>query len=634
MIKELTISFPDYGKEVYALPGTSLFECIARAGILIRTPCGGAGTCGKCAVKVISGDLPATAECKQHFSTDEIAEGYRLACRCAVEDDLAIEIPETSLFETDTITLGAETGKQSASGHETPLKDSCIPLIEKKYLKLPAPSLENPISDLDNIYTQLGELNIKLQDIQKLPETLRENDFSVTAVISDQRIIALEPGDTSVASGGKNYAVAIDIGTTTIAAALVDVSTKHQIGSSGMLNPQVKYGDDVLSRICAQGEQEENREAISQCVIQGCNDLIEDLLSRFSVNKENVYAVSIAGNTVMQMLFCGVPVKYLGEIPFAPPFSGTMRFSAHELGLNVHPQAEVVLFPVMGGFVGGDITAGMLAAGLTDPSLKGVILFVDVGTNGEIVLKKDNKIFATAAAAGPAFEGAGIEHGMRAGKGAIEKVLIEDGDVKYNVIGNTKPKGICGTALIDLAAEMLKCGLLDETGRISSPDECREGLTQLFGDAKMLLERLVPVEDSDACDFVIAKHGADGDSISLTQKDIRNLQLASGAISAAINILLKNAGITAGDIDKMYIAGGFGNYIRRSHAKCIGMIPNIPSKQIFFIGNTSLIGAKTILFCREKLIEAEKIAKEVEVVDVSLDLEFQIEFANAMIFPK
>ena len=632
-MKELKVLFPEYSREVFALPGTSLFECIARAGILIRTPCGGAGTCGKCAIKIVKGNLEPTVDCKKHFSHKEIDEGYRLACRCVVENDISIEIPEKSLFETETITVGAEKGKNDSLKHEVPLSDSCLSLIEKRHLQITQPTLENPISDLDNIKTHIGEMKVNLEDLKKLPSLLRDNDFSITAVMSDKRVIALEPGDTTHTGGGVNYAIAIDVGTTTIAASLVDISATCQLGSSGMLNPQVKYGDDVLSRICAQSESEENLEMLSRCVIAGCNDLINELLEEFDIDRNNIYAVSIAGNTVMQMLLCGVPAKSLGEIPFTPPFSETMRFTADTLGLQVHPNAEVVLFPVLGGFVGGDITAGMVAAGLTEAGKEEVVLFVDVGTNGEIVLKKDGKLYATAAAAGPAFEGAGIEHGMRAGKGAIEKVLIEDGDVKYNVIGNVPPKGICGTALIDLAAEMLKCGILDETGRILTEEECRETVTSHFDSPQALFERLQPIEDSgDARDFILVPKGADG-SISLTQKDIRNLQLASGAICAAINILLKNAGITADDIDRMYIAGGFGNYIRRTHAKRIGMIPNIPDNNIFFIGNTSLIGAKTILFCRQKLEEAEKVARDVDVVDVSLDIEFQMEFANAMIFP-
>jgi uncharacterized 2Fe-2S/4Fe-4S cluster protein (DUF4445 family) len=314
-----------------------------------------------------------------------------------------------------------------------------------------------------------------------------------------------------------------------------------------------------------------------------------------------------------------------------------MRFCAAELGLStVHPNAEAIIFPVLGGFVGGDITAGMIASGLSGIEAPGTVLFVDVGTNGEIVLKRDGKLYAAAAAAGPAFEGAGIEYGMRAGRGAIEKVLIEKGDVTYNVIENVQPVGICGTALIDIAAELLKCGIIDETGRILSPEECRNKVSAEFGSADALLKRIVPSDnDSDSRNFIIAGSGSPEkkDQILLTQKDVRSLQLASGAIRAAISILMKNADITESDIDRLYIAGGFGNYIRRTHAKRIGMIPDIPDHNIFFIGNTSLIGAKTVLFCREKLLEAEKTAAEVNVVDVSIDPEFQMEFANAMIFP-
>jgi uncharacterized 2Fe-2S/4Fe-4S cluster protein (DUF4445 family) len=634
-MKELKISFPEYSREVYALPGTSLFECIARAGILIRTPCGGAGTCGKCAVKLIDGTLPATSNCQKHFSAKEISEGFRLACRCKVENDISVEIPEKTLFETGTITLGAETGKDGASRLEVPLADSCIALIEKRHLQISQPTLENPVSDLDNLKSHIGDLEISLDELKRLPLLLRDNDFSITAVISEQRIISLEAGDTTPSNGGRNYAIAIDIGTTTIAASLLDIAGGSQLGSSGMLNPQVKYGEDVLTRICAQSESDEKSKELSRCVIDGCNELIKELLEKHKILKENVYAVSIAGNTVMQMLFCGVSAKPLGEIPFAPPFSETICFPADKLGIDVHPNAKILLFPVLGGFVGGDITAGLIASGMTERE-ENVVLFVDVGTNGEIVLKKDGKLYATAAAAGPAFEGAGIEYGMRAGKGAIEKILIEDGDVQINVIGNIAPKGICGTALIDLVAELLKCGIIDETGRILPPDECNDTLVTHFDSPKALLDRIASIDsDSDSMDFMIVS-GDDSkkqSNIYLTQKDVRSLQLASGAIHAAINILMKNAGITESDIDKMYIAGGFGNYIRRTHAKRIGMIPDIPDNNIFFIGNTSLIGAKTILFCREKLLEAERIAKEVDVVDVSLDIEFQMEFANAMIFP-
>lgn len=630
-MKELKISFPEYGKKVYALPGTSLFECIARAGILIRTPCGGAGTCGKCRIQVVAGELVPSSECRKMFSEKEIAEGFRLACRCRIESEIAIEIPAETLFETGTITLGAEAGKDGTSRLEVPLTETCVPLIEKKHLRISQPTLENPVSDLDNLQSHIGKLEISLENLKKLPMLLRDSDFSITAVLSEQRVIALEAGDTTRENDGKNYAIAIDVGTTTIAVSLVDIFSAHQLGSSGMLNPQVKYGEDVLSRICAQAESEELREEMSQCVIDGCNQLIDELIKKFNISQENIYAISIAGNTVMQMLLCGVPVKPLGEIPFAPPFSGTMHFTAVALGLNAHPNAEVILFPVLGGFVGGDITAGMIASGVMDRN-EGVVLFVDVGTNGEIVLKKDGKIYVTAAAAGPAFEGAGIEYGMRAGEGAIEKVLIEDGDVHYNVIGNVRPKGICGTALIDLAAEMLKCGILDETGRILSEEECGYAVKTHFPSSQALFDRLQSSESGgDSIDFRITAF--DDNKIILTQKDVRNLQLAGGAIRAAINILLKNADITVDDITKMYIAGGFGNYIRRTHAKRIGMIPNIPDCNIFFIGNTSLIGAKTVLFSREKLKQAEKIAREVDVVDVSLDLEFQIEFANAMIFP-
>ncbi len=353
------------------------------------------------------------------------------------------------------------------------------------------------------------------------------------------------------------------------------------------------------------------------------------------IDKNNIYAVSVAGNTVMQTMFCGITTKFLGEIPFIAPFSKTMKFCASELNLTVNSNAEVIIFPVLGGFVGGDITAGLIAIDFYNKKDDGNALFIDVGTNGEIVLKSKGKMYSTAAAAGPAFEGAGIENGMRAANGAIEKILIENGDIIYNVIGDKKPIGICGTALIDLVAELLKCGIIDETGRILAPDECKESILQHFDNADTLLNRIRKDEkNSHVYNFIIAKNAKREKEIRLTQKDVRNLQLASGAIRAAINILMKNANIAENDIDTIYIAGGFGNYIRRSHAKRIGMIPNIENQKIHFIGNTSLIGAKTVLLCKEKLLEAEQIAQNINVIDVSLDVEFQMEFADAMIFPE
>ncbi|HBC86861.1 MAG TPA: metal-binding protein [Lentisphaeria bacterium] len=608
---EYKVTFPKNDTDVFALPGTSVYECITRAGIRIKNPCAGQGTCGKCRIRILSGKVPPSAQCRKIFSEKELSEGWRLACRSHVSGELSIEVPDESVPEEGLIILTAE---------DTGVAYEINPLIKKKFLSLPQPTLEEPVSDLENLIRVIQHARFDLNHLKQLPDFLRKNNFSGTAVFSEKNLVALEDGNTESA----NFAVAVDIGTTTVVAALLDMNSGKQIGCRGMLNPQVKFGDDVLSRIAAQGQSEKNLKSLQKEILTAINKLIAELCESLKVASSNIYAVSLAGNTVMENLFLGIPVKALGEIPFIPPFSRSLRFTATELGLQVNPGAEIFMFPVIGGFVGGDIVSGLVASRLnerTNPTI-----FVDVGTNGEIVLLYKGQLFAASAAAGPAFEGARIESGMRAAAGAIEKVIIQDGEVLVNVIRNVEPKGLCGSALIDAAAEMLRCGLLDETGRIVSPEECP------LGTPDKLKKRLVASKDGNTFDFLLSP-AESRKKIYLRQKDIRELQLASGAIRAAINILLKKAGVQESEIDSVLVAGGFGYFIRRTHAKRIGLIPNLPDAKIRFIGNSSLEGAKAVLFSRERLKCAEGIAAQVKYVEVSLDPEFQTEFANAMMFP-
>jgi len=614
-MKEYKIKFVEYEKEIFALPGTSIFECVTRAGIFIKTPCAGAGTCGKCIIKIIKGEVTPSKECIKRFSKQEISEGMRLACRTSVNSDLTIKIPFSSLLESNIITL---EDTDNSKLHTTSIE----PVIEKYKLRISQPTLEQPISDITNLQKTLPGIKIDKspQSITDISETLWKNNFECNAVIAEgNKLLTLEKTSKIPA----NFAIAIDLGTTTIAIALIDLADGTQIASAGTMNPQVRFGDDILNRICAQSESNENIHTMSQCVIDTCNTLINSITKKHNIDNNNIYALTIAGNTVMQHIICKIPAKRLGEIPFAPTFAETLYLSPDNLPFNINKNATIIIFPVIGGFVGGDITAGLLASNFTDDT-KEKSLFVDVGTNGEIVLKNGENLFATAAAAGPAFEGAGIEAGMRAANGAIEKIIIENGDLKFNVIGNTTPLGICGTALIDLVAEMLKHNLIDETGRILPASESTNKNPSL-------IDRLQTNPETETTDFLIFENGKQ--KIFLLQKDIRQLQLASGAIRAATNVLLKKAEITADDLDTIYIAGGFGNYIRRSNAKRIGMIPNLPNNKIHFIGNTSLIGAKFALIDKKQLKKAAKIAKKVESVDVSLDLDFQMEFGLAMLFP-
>jgi uncharacterized 2Fe-2S/4Fe-4S cluster protein (DUF4445 family) len=541
-----------------------------------------------------------------------------LACCAKITEDITISIPKSTLYESDTVAVVNSTRQNTEIADDECRDGVCAP-IKKLEVELTPATLENPVSDLDNLFSVTGVKNVPVNILKKLPALLRENDHKLNVVCSKDNIISIEPpGSLSC------YALAVDIGTTTVAAGLINLNTGKLVAGKGRLNPQVKYGEDILSRIAAQSESESVRNEMSEVIIDACNELIKELADEENIDPSHIYGAVIAGNTAMQMIFCGIPVKALGEIPFVPPFVREMKFTASEFNLKVNPNAEIIMMPLLGGFVGGDITAGIIASEMIEDKESEVILFVDVGTNGEIVLKKGEKLYASAAAAGPAFEGAGISNGMRAGKGAIEKVVIKDDKVRYNVIGNIEPKGICGTALIDIAAEMLRNNLLDETGRIKTADEYISE-----GGSVSLAEHLTVCDNEPAFRIPSEKES----TITIRQKDIRNLQLASGAIRATTNILMKKAGVEPEDINKLYIAGGFGNFIRQANAKRIGLIPDLPDEKIFFIGNSSLLGAEIVMIKEAKLNDAVNAAELVEVIDVSLDIEFQMEFASAMIFP-
>ncbi len=405
-------------------------------------------------------------------------------------------------------------------------------------------------------------------------------------------------------------------------ASLIDVTNGKTIDSKGALNPQVKYGDDLLTRINAERQDPTNLEKLHSCAIEVCNELIGKLCMENNVSPSSIYSCALAGNTAMECFFCGISTENLGEIPFVPPFKKSLSFEAAELGLAVNPSAEIYLFPLIGGFVGGDIVAGISACRLDEREKP--TLFIDIGTNGEIVVAHSGNLYAASAAAGPAFEGARIEAGMRASPGAIEKILINDDGVHINVIGNLPPVGICGSAIIDACAELLKAGILDQTGRIIAPDEA----TNL---PEKLRNRLFSEDGGKSWDFLICDNGKK--QIFIRQKDIREVQLAAGAIRAATNILLSKIGITLDDLDTVLVAGGFGNFIRRNNAIRIGLLPKIPDHKIRYVGNTSSEGAKEVLLSNAIKYKAEELAEKTNYVEISLDPDFQMLFAEAMIFP-
>lgn len=609
--QEVKVLFEPSGRAVYALPGTVLLEVAARAGFIIHTPCGGTGTCGKCIIRISHGQCPASPAEITALGENRVLEGFRLACLARVKGPITIDIPESSLFQAQQQILTSDVG-----GHM-----DVTPRVIKKYIQLQPPGQHEGGSDLERLRSVIGSCPVSITALQSLPDALRSSNFKVTSVQVDDEVIAIEPGDTTAACFG----LAFDIGSTTLVGTLINLHTGREVAVEARVNPQTSFGDDVVSRIQKCRTETAGLAQLHTAVLDGINKIIDDLTRKSGIAPGNIYEVAFAGNTTMQQILCGISPAALGEMPFMPAFREALEGEAAQLHLHIHPRAKFYVFPQIGGFVGGDTTAGILATRLDQ--VQAPTLLVDIGTNGEIVLAHNGHLSATSVAAGPAFEGARIVNGMRATHGAIEKVIL-DGDVRLNVIGNTKPAGLCGSGLIDVAAELLRVGILDFTGRILPPSETPTTLSPA------LHARLIEANGETHFLLVSAGDSATGEALLLYQRDIRELQLANAAIRAGINILLKNAGLQPEQLEFILLAGGFGNFIRRNHARRIGMLPPIPCSKIRFVGNTALFGAKRALLSSHEKRNAAALIDRVQHVDLSLDPEFQSEFSNAMLMPE
>ena len=604
-----TISFLPFKRSCTAIEGSSLLECAARTGISINIPCSGLGTCGKCKIKIISGKADPTDADLRTFDKSEIKNGYRLACQLKISDNLIVYIPQTSLL----------AGKFQILTESTDVDPEVASPVTKTYIELAGPQHENNASDIELIKDKLGPIEVELEMLRRLPAILRKTGFKGTAVTIEGELVDFQEGDTSKLC----YGAAFDIGTTTIVGKLIDLNTGKELSICSNINPQVAFGDDVLSRIEYSSRNAENLKEISEIIRLCINEMITDLAQNAGIPYRNIYEVCIAGNTTMEHLFCGISPQALGQVPFTPAFRGPLVISSKTLGLPINDKGRVYVFPIIGGFVGGDTVACILASRLWEE--KQPVLLIDIGTNGEIVLINQGKISAASTAAGPALEGARLSCGTRAAAGAIDKVVFNS-DIDINVIGDIEPRGICGSAAIDLIASLLNLGVVDQGGRLLAKDELPDTIPAA-------IRSRISLDQAGQTRFVIAKDYS-GQNLYLTQKDVRELQLAIGAIRAGINIMLKKAGLQITDINKIYLAGGFGCYIRGENAQMCGLIPSLSSKQsIACIGNASLAGAKWALLSSDARVTAEVTARKVQHVELSQDMDFQMEFAAAMIFP-
>lgn len=607
------ISFQPQGRSVSVLEGTTVLEAAGAAGLVIDTPCGGAGTCGKCRVQVLKG---ATEPChldRKAFTEDELAEGWRLACQTHVQEEVVLRLPTGSLYAKDH-----QIAQETAVGAPSEVQ----PAIRKVYVELSNPTLHDARADLMRLEERTGSFSVDVEMLRHAPVKLRRQQYKGTAVLSDHRLIDFEEGDTAA----QCFGVAVDIGTTTIVASLLNLCSGQELAITSRMNPQSTFGDDVLSRICHSASCPNCLEELREAVARQIGEMIGNLCKETGVNRHFVYETSFAGNTTMQHMLCGVDPSPLGEVPFAPAFGRGMLLSAWDLEIPINPRGMSYVFPVIGGFVGGDTVAGMLATQID--TLERPVLMVDIGTNGEIVLAHGDELLAASTAAGPAFEGARISCGSRGVKGAIEKVVL-DQDVHLGVIGNVAPMGICGSGLIDLLAELLRVGIISAEGRLRRPDE-------LPSDLSPTLAERVQVENNGSPAFVLTEPhgGAPRNRLSLTQKDIREAQLACGAIRAGISILLEEARLKPEDLKTILVAGGFGGFIRRDKAQKIGLLPpQVDHRRIHYVGNVSLAGARWALLSLRARAHGERLARQTRHLELSVNRDFQAAFSEAMIFP-
>jgi uncharacterized 2Fe-2S/4Fe-4S cluster protein (DUF4445 family) len=605
MSQRVDLRFND--RSVRVPQGVTLFDAASWNGIAIDSTCGGHGTCKKCRIR-FKADAPVpTSLDLRAYTAAEIKDGWRLACRTPATTDADVEVPPLVTRPKAAI-VGV--------GRQVILR----PAVRKRYLELAEPSLADQVTDLERVLRELTDLGqgADLAVLRTLGGTLRASDFKVTAVVADETLIAVEPGDTT----GRAFGLAFDLGTTTVVATLLDLTAGTPVAVESMLNKQQPFGADVIARISATMLDPAARDKLRQLAQETLAELATAACRAAGTAPDEVYEVALAGNATMVHLVLGIDPEPLGVAPFILSTRLLPEVRARDLGVPAHPQARAVVFPAFGAYVGGDITAGLLASGMDrDPRIR---LFIDIGTNCEIVLGGRDWLLATAAPAGPAFEGASIRCGMRAADGAIEAVEVTgDGGLKLTVIGDTDPAGLCGSGLVDAVAALAEAGLIDESGRFADA----EGLA---GSAATLADRFAMIGKERV--FVL-HWSADRDpatSVYLSQRDVRELQFGKAAIATGWRILLEEAGLAIEDVKQVLLAGSFGSYLNAKSAIRIGLVPDVGPRRIIAAGNLAGEGAKMALLSVRDRAAALSLLEEVTYVELSDRSDFNDRFIDQL----
>ncbi|MDD5338729.1 MAG: ASKHA domain-containing protein [Dehalococcoidales bacterium] len=625
-----TIVFQPSGLRGKVDAGSTILNAARELGVSLESVCGGKGACGKCKVRIEEGEyrkygikssVAATTTVDEvnskYLSKQQLKQNYRLACQTKIVGDVVVFVPEES-----------RKGQQVVRKEATARKIKLNPAVKKYYVELKPATLDDTTGDFERLAAalkskyELTNLVLDYPVLLKLQNTVRQGKWNVTvSVWQDCEIVDVEAGEIK-----QSYGLAVDIGTTTVAGYLCELNTGNILATESMMNPQVAYGEDVMSRIGYATKEKDGLKKLNDAIIKGLNQIIRDITKRTGIKQDNIIDMAVVGNTCIHHLFLKIDPQYLGKAPFPPAIHHSVNVKARDLGLNIGDGAYVHVLPNEAGFVGAD-NVGVLIAEEPYKQDK-MLLIIDIGTNGELILGNRNKLMSSSCATGPAFEGAEIRHGMRAAAGAIEKLKIERGtfDVEFKVIGNDKwntedknigARGICGSGIFDAAAQMFLTGLIDKSGRINM---------------KIKSPRL-RFDEGGIAEFVIAwaKETAINHDIVICQKDIRAIQLAKSAMYSGAKIMMDKMGVKK--IDKVILAGAFGSYIDKASAATIGLFPDCGIGCVQAVGNAAGDGARIALLNKNKRDEADIWARRVEYVELTLEPNFNKYFTKALAFP-
>jgi uncharacterized 2Fe-2S/4Fe-4S cluster protein (DUF4445 family) len=589
-----TIDFEPIGRRGECPGDQSLLDCARQLSVDIVSICGGIGNCECCKVQVIAGQVTKpTLEEEASLTKEEIGQGYRLACQAYPLSAVKLHVPPESLTAPQ---------RTQVEGLEVDVRPESP--VHGLDAHLSVPTLASPVSDDSNLWQSLdlpvGEIDFRVQ--QTLPKKLRDLNWSVRVALRENEIIALD------APGTRWLGLAVDIGTTKIAGYLVDPETGKTLASKGLMNPQISYGEDVISRIVAASKSEENALKLQALLSDALNQLAADLCAEINANPSHIAEAVVVGNTAIHHLFLRLPVKQLGLAPYIPAMRAALDIKARELGLKIAPGAYVHLLPNIAGYVGADHVAMLLATRMAE--VEKTTLAIDIGTNTEICLNHRGRMTSVSCASGPAFEGAHIKFGMRAAPGAIEHVRWSGDRLEIQTIGGETPVGICGSGLLDVVAQLRLNQVLDRNGKLGAT-------------AHPLVRNL-----NGSTEFLLAEREDQG-SITISQKDVRELQLAKAAIRLGIQALVSAQGITENDIEQVIIAGAFGTYINIESAITIGMLPALPLERFKQVGNAAGTGARLALISESQRAKAQEIARQDGYIELAAVPNFARKFAEA-----